>query len=78
MVSGGKKRAEGSAEVFPWRSYLAGVNMRSIKEISREKNYIWLERSNFSYDAMREAAMVHVAQVKIAGENGRSAAPSAR
>ena len=76
MVSGDKKRAEGSAQVFPRRSYLAGVDRRSIEEISREKNYVWLERSNFSYDAMGEAAMVHVAQVKIAGENGRSAAPS--
>ena len=43
VVSDDKIRAEGSVQIFPWRSDFAGVDMGSIKEISGQENYIGLQ-----------------------------------
>jgi len=75
VVAGGEEDAERRSEIAKRPGHSIGVEPRAVKEIAGDKSDVWTKPGGHARDATAESDAVDVAQVKVADQKSRAAAP---
>src|ERR1039458_4288995 len=77
VIAGDKVDAVGRREIFEGSDEAGGIGMNAVKEVAGKEDDIGLEASREGYYASAETGAVDVAQVQVADQESRAAAPGA-